>query len=70
MAGRARPSLADTVTTFYSDSINDLPLLERVTDPVVTNGDARLHAIARERGWATLQLFEGRDAEAPPTPDP
>ena len=45
-------------TVFYSDSINDLPLLERVTEPVVTNGDARLAAIARERGWPTLQLFE------------
>ncbi len=32
--------------------------LERVTEPVVTNGDARLAAIARERGWPTLQLFE------------
>ncbi|HQR20997.1 MAG TPA: HAD family phosphatase [Burkholderiaceae bacterium] len=55
-------TLADTVTTFYSDSINDLPLLERVTYPVVTNGDARLVALARERGWPTLQLFE--DAHA------
>jgi HAD superfamily hydrolase (TIGR01490 family) len=44
-------------TVFYSDSINDLPLLEQVTEPVVTNGDARLNAIARERGWQTLQLF-------------
>lgn len=51
-------TLADTTTTFYSDSINDLPLLERVTHPVVTNGDAKLQAIARERGWPTLQLFE------------
>ena len=45
-------------TVFYSDSVNDLPLLERVTEPVVTNGDTRLNAIARERGWPTLQLFE------------
>jgi HAD superfamily hydrolase (TIGR01490 family) len=45
-------------TVFYSDSINDLPLLERVTEPVVTNGDAHISAIARERGWPTLQLFE------------
>jgi HAD superfamily hydrolase (TIGR01490 family) len=48
----------DTVTVFYSDSINDLPLLERVTFPVVTNGDARLREVARERGWPMLQLFE------------
>ncbi|WP_186200584.1 HAD family hydrolase [Burkholderia gladioli] len=42
---------------FYSDSINDLPLLERVTDPVATNPDARLRAIADERGWPVLELF-------------
>jgi phosphoserine phosphatase len=35
-----------------------LPLLERATHPVVTNGDSRLIAIAHERGWQTLQLFE------------
>ena len=51
-------TLADATTTFYSDSINDLPLLEKVTYPVVTNGDPRLLAVARERGWPTLQLFE------------
>lgn len=49
---------SDVHTTFYSDSINDLPLLERVTEPVVTNGDARLAALALARGWRTLQLFE------------
>lgn len=49
---------SNTTTVFYSDSINDLPLLERVTRAVVTNGDARLDAIARDRGWQTLQLFE------------
>jgi HAD superfamily hydrolase (TIGR01490 family) len=43
---------------FYSDSFNDLPLLEAVVHPVVTNGDARLRAIAAERGWPTLDLFE------------
>jgi len=44
-------------TTFYSDSINDLPLLEKATVPVATNPDARLSAVARERGWRILQLF-------------
>ncbi|HYF58021.1 MAG TPA: HAD family hydrolase [Burkholderiaceae bacterium] len=43
---------------FYSDSRNDLPLLERVTDPVATNPDAVLHAAALERGWPVLRLFE------------
>lgn len=47
---------------FYSDSRNDLPLLERVTDPIATNPDAVLHATALERGWPVLRLFEGRQA--------
>jgi phosphoserine phosphatase len=42
---------------FYSDSINDVPLLERVTNPVATNPDARLHALAQERGWPVIELF-------------
>lgn len=41
---------------FYSDSMNDLPLLEAVTEPVVTNGDARLMAVAAARGWRTISL--------------
>ena len=45
-------------TVFYSDSIHDLPLLERVNEPIVTNADARLNGIARQRGWQTLQLFD------------
>jgi HAD superfamily hydrolase (TIGR01490 family) len=49
---------ADVETTFYSDSMNDLPLLAKVTQPVVTNPDARLKAEALTRGWPILQLFE------------
>jgi HAD superfamily hydrolase (TIGR01490 family) len=44
-------------TSFYSDSINDLPLLERVSHPVATNPDARLQAIATQRAWPILNLF-------------
>ena len=44
-------------STFYSDSINDLPLLDKVHEPVATNPDARLQAIATERGWRILNLF-------------
>jgi HAD superfamily hydrolase (TIGR01490 family) len=44
-------------TTFYSDSINDLPLLEQVNHPVATNPDDRLRAIAQARGWRILDLF-------------
>jgi HAD superfamily hydrolase (TIGR01490 family) len=42
-------ALADT--TFYSDSITDLPLLEAVGRPVVVNPDHRLARQARRRGW-------------------
>jgi HAD superfamily hydrolase (TIGR01490 family) len=49
--------LEDLDSTFYSDSMNDLPLLERVTHPVATNPDARLRALALERGWRILDLF-------------
>jgi HAD superfamily hydrolase (TIGR01490 family) len=48
----------DAEITFYSDSMNDLPLLERVDHPVATNPDERLRAIARERGWRILDLFQ------------
>ncbi len=42
---------------FYSDSINDLPLLEKVTHPVATNPQDSLRKIAQEKGWAILDLF-------------
>ena len=45
-------------STFYSDSTNDLPLLELVSDPVATNPGPALEAIARQRGWRILRLFE------------
>jgi HAD superfamily hydrolase (TIGR01490 family) len=50
-------SMSRVESTFYSDSINDLPLLEKVTHPVATNPDERLRAIALERGWRILDLF-------------
>ena len=43
-------------STFYSDSQNDLPLLERVSHPVAVDPDARLVAEARRRGWAVISL--------------
>jgi HAD superfamily hydrolase (TIGR01490 family) len=48
---------ADVELTFYSDSLNDLPLLERVDHPVATNPDLKLRTIALERGWRILDLF-------------
>ena len=47
----------DVETTFYTDSMNDLALLEKATHPVATNPDARLRALATERGWRILDLF-------------
>jgi HAD superfamily hydrolase (TIGR01490 family) len=41
---------------FYSDSINDVPLLERVDHPVAVDPDPRLRALACERGWPILSL--------------
>jgi phosphoserine phosphatase len=44
-------------TTFYSDSINDVPLLEKADVPVATNPDERLRALATARQWRILDLF-------------
>ena len=41
---------------FYSDSHNDLPLLESVENPVAVNPDARLQSIAKKRQWPILHL--------------
>ena len=41
----------------YSDSPNDLPLLELASDPVATNPSQALEAIAADRGWRILKLF-------------
>jgi HAD superfamily hydrolase (TIGR01490 family) len=49
---------ADVEMTFYSDSMNDLPLLEKAHHPVATNPDARLRQLATERGWRILELFQ------------
>lgn len=43
-------------TYFYSDSKNDLPLLEVVDEPVAVNPDEVLAAVAKERGWAILNF--------------
>lgn len=42
-------------TVFYSDSLNDLPLLQHVSHPVVVAPDPRLRAIAQERGWSIAE---------------
>lgn len=42
---------------FYSDSTNDLALLERVSHPVATNPGPALEALAQQRRWPILRLF-------------
>lgn len=58
LAGLGRRHADFTRVTVYSDSTNDLPLLEWATHPVATNPGLDLAAIARERGWPLLNLFK------------
>lgn len=41
---------------FYSDSLNDLPLLKKVTHPVAVDPDATLHEHAKKSGWPVISL--------------
>lgn len=43
---------------FYSDSANDLPLLEQVSHPVAVDPDDRLRTHAEQRGWPVISLRE------------
>lgn len=56
LAARGRSWADVTRSWFYSDSMNDLPLLQRVSDPVAVNADPRLAAHARAQGWPQLTL--------------
>ena len=47
-------SFADS--TFYSDSLNDLPLLAKVKNPVAVNPDPTLRAHAEQHGWRIINL--------------
>jgi HAD superfamily hydrolase (TIGR01490 family) len=47
-------SFADT--TFYSDSLNDLPLLKKVKNPVAVNPDDTLRDHAERNGWRIISL--------------
>jgi HAD superfamily hydrolase (TIGR01490 family) len=40
---------------FYSDSYNDLPMLERVGHAIAINADARLARLAKQRGWPMMR---------------
>lgn len=45
-----------TESWFYSDSLNDLPLLEHVHHPVAVDPDATLKSCAVDRGWPVISL--------------
>jgi HAD superfamily hydrolase (TIGR01490 family) len=54
LAGQGVSDSAVGERHFYTDSANDLPLLEAVDHPVAVNADARLAAVAQRRGWVRL----------------
>jgi HAD superfamily hydrolase (TIGR01490 family) len=43
-------------TCFYSDSLNDLPLLQRVSEPIAVDPDPTLSRFAEQAGWPILSL--------------
>ena len=56
LAGEGHRLLEFAQSAFYSDSHNDLPLLERVSHPVAVDPDAALAAEAARRGWPVISL--------------
>ena len=56
LAARGESLAAFSETWFYSDSINDLTLLECVSHPVAVDPDAQLERLATERGWPVMLL--------------
>jgi len=56
LAGQGKTLAAFDESWFYSDSHNDLPLLERVTHPVAVHPDEKLRAHAERRGWKIISL--------------
>jgi len=58
----AREGLDLSLCSAYSDSANDLPMLELVGDPCAINPDAKLRAHARAEGWRVRDYRTGRKA--------
>jgi len=63
LAGLGRRLADFSPTTCYSDSHNDLPLLERVGRPVAVDPDEQLARHAAQRGWPVISLRKD-DAQA------
>jgi HAD superfamily hydrolase (TIGR01490 family) len=56
LAGRGASLASFPASWFYSDSHNDLALLERVTDPVAVDPDPSLREHAASKGWPIISL--------------
>jgi len=56
LAESGRPLSGFSESAFYSDSHNDLPLLERVSRPVAVDPDPQLATEAAQRGWPVISL--------------
>jgi len=56
LAERAAPLASFAESWFYSDSVNDLPLLARVSHPVAVDPDDSLRAHAGSNGWPIISL--------------
>lgn len=56
LAGQGRSLASFEQSSFYSDSLNDLPLLSRVTHPVAVDPDETLRAHAKASGWPIISL--------------
>ncbi|MDI9348027.1 MAG: HAD family phosphatase [Methylacidiphilales bacterium] len=50
--------LSQLYSVFYSDSPNDLPLLQLVSKPVATNPSKKLHEHAKEQGWSIIHFWD------------
>ncbi len=58
LEGRGQSLASFERVYFYSDSLNDLPLLEAVSHPVAVNPDAVLREHARTQGWPIIDLLK------------
>ena len=56
LAARGERFASFAKSYFYSDSLNDLPLLSRVSDPVAVDPDETLRAHAAAQGWPVISL--------------
>jgi HAD superfamily hydrolase (TIGR01490 family) len=56
LAKRGSSLAAFAESWFYSDSLNDLPLLDRVSHPVAVDPDDTLRKHAASRGWPIISL--------------